>query len=71
MFRFPALRRHEAHKTESQALTKTNDGELSILDAMENLVKVVALRTLRTPPHLRTLRPLRRGLRSNHFGPPL
>ena len=62
MFRFPALRRHEAHKTESPALPKTNDGELSILDAMENLVKAVALRTLRT---------LRHALRSNHFGPPL
>jgi hypothetical protein len=59
VFRFPALRRHEAHKTESQALTKTNDGKLSILDAMENLVKAVALRTLR------------HALRSNHFGPPL
>jgi hypothetical protein len=46
VFRFPALRRHEAHKTESQALTKTNDGELSILDAMENLVKAGG-----GPPH--------------------
>src|ERR1700730_2505314 len=34
-------------KPESQALTKTNDGELSILDAMENLVKARALRDLR------------------------
>src|SRR5437667_5370560 len=44
--------------SESQALTKTNDRELSILDAMKNLVKAVALATLATV------------LLSNHFGPP-
>ena len=32
--------------SESQALMKTNDGELSILDAMENLVKAVGLANL-------------------------
>jgi hypothetical protein len=32
--------------SESQALTKTNDRELSILDAMKNLVKALALAAL-------------------------
>jgi hypothetical protein len=40
-------------KSESQALTKINDGEVSILDAMENLVKVLA----------------RGGLPGNYFEP--
>src|SRR5260370_40659303 len=51
-------------KSESQARTKTNDGELSILDAMENLVKAVALATLSHLSHLG------HGFLSNYFGPP-
>ena len=49
-------------KSESQALTKANDGELSILDAMENLVKAGG--------GLSHLSHLSHGLLSNYFVPP-